>query len=235
MTNARLRSLLLRNSDLYVPHTLKLDLHAAADCLLEDACRSDCRHNGARTICTRHGLVHRTISPRMVIFVNAFRSGGQSVWWASMTRPVIRGDGGLPAARKGRGRPRQTSTAGPSAVRDVQPGRDRQDFPELRTQVAGVCTHTRITGHFNAVLMKACASDAAHALSIGRGDARGPGAVAGRQIGQASAPHRTAVAVITRIGLAAARVVGAGRSRLLLAPFDRPRGATSAKTKCLNS
>src|SRR5207244_8141278 len=60
----------IRNSDLYIPHTLKLDLYRRGRLSADECIRIGLALTTALEHLHGHGLVHRAVKPSNIVFVN---------------------------------------------------------------------------------------------------------------------------------------------------------------------
>ncbi len=173
----------IRNSDLYVPHTLKLDLYRHGRLPVEDCIRVGLALTTALEHLHAHGLVHRDIKPSNIIFVGGVPKLADIGLVASMdaTMSFVGTSGFLPPEGPGASQADIYSLG--KVLYEMSMGRDRLDFPKLPPDLLAAASResaadrvlpeagsglksaalSRDTAttllELNAVILKACHSD----------------------------------------------------------------------------
>jgi tetratricopeptide (TPR) repeat protein len=148
----------IRNSDLYIPHTLKLDLHRRDRLPLDESIQIGLALTTALEHLHAHGLVHRDIKPSNIIFVNGRPKLADIglVASADATMSFVGTSGFLPP--EGPGTPQADIYSLGKVLYEVSTGRDRQEFPRLPADLGESEESARLL-ELNAVVLKACAHD----------------------------------------------------------------------------
>ncbi len=144
----------------YSPRTLRSDLHRGR--LPCDECvRIGLALATALDHLHRHGLVHRDIKPSNIIFVNGIPKLADIglVARAEATLSMVGTEGYVPP--EGPGTPQADIFSLGKVLYEMATGRDRQDYPELPTNLieAPVAERAQLT-ELNEIIVRACASDA---------------------------------------------------------------------------
>ena len=144
--------------DNYSPKSLKSELHRRGRLPLETCLQIGLSLTKALEHLHRHGLVHRDVKPSNIIFVNGLPKLADIGLVASIdaTMSFVGTAGYLPP--EGPGAPQGDIYSLGKVLYELCTGKDRQDFPELPTEWKEFVDQEGLL-EFNAVLMKACASD----------------------------------------------------------------------------
>src|SRR5438132_845924 len=147
------------NPDNYTPKTLASEIARHRRLPFEQCLRLGLQLAEALSHLHEAGLVHRDIKPSNVIFVNGIPKLADIGLVASMdaTMTFVGTAGYLPP--EGPGSPQADIYSLGKVLYELCTGRDRQDFPELPSNWREFVDQKGLL-EFNAVLMKACASDA---------------------------------------------------------------------------
>src|SRR2546427_3073747 len=121
----------IRNSDLYIPHTLKLDLYRRGRLSADECIRIGLALTTALEHLHGHGLVHRDVKPSNIIFVGGVPKLADIGLVASMdaTMSFVGTSGFLPP--EGPGTPQADIYSLGKVLYEISMGRDRQEFPKL--------------------------------------------------------------------------------------------------------
>src|SRR5437870_680317 len=121
----------IRNSDLYIPHTLKLDLYRQGRLSADECIRIGLALTTALEHLHGHGLVHRDVKPSNIIFVGGVPKLADIGLVASMdaTMSFVGTSGFLPP--EGPGTPQADIYSLGKVLYEMSMGRDRQEFPKL--------------------------------------------------------------------------------------------------------
>ena len=151
----------IRDSDLYQPRTLRSDLSHRGRLLCDE-----CLHIGLALATALdhlhpHGLVHRDIKPSNIVFVNAIPKLADIglVTHVEATLSFVGTEGYLPP--EGPGTPQADVYSLGKVLYEMATGRDRQDYPELPTNlIAAPAADRAALAELNEVIVKACHADA---------------------------------------------------------------------------
>src|SRR6266516_3136654 len=151
----------IRNSDLYIPHTLKLDLYRLGRLPVEECIRIGPALTTALEHLHSHGLVHRDIKPSNIIFVGVVPKLADIGLVASMdaTMSFVGTSGFLPP--EGPGTPQGDLYSLGKVLDEISMGRDRQEFPKLPADLAEFDEPQRLL-ELNSVILKSCHRDQRH-------------------------------------------------------------------------
>src|SRR5206468_946368 len=121
----------IRNSDLYIPHTLKLDLHRQGRLPVDECIQIGLALTTALEHLHAHGLVHRDIKPSNIIFVGGVAKLADIGLVASMdaTMSFVGTSGFLPPEGPGTAQGDIYSLG--KVLYELGTGHDRQEFPKL--------------------------------------------------------------------------------------------------------
>src|SRR5206468_5379478 len=121
----------IRNSGLYIPHTLKLDLYRHGRLPVDECIRIGLALTTALEHLHGHGLVHRDVKPSNIIFVGGVPKLADIGLVASMdaTMSFVGTSGFLPP--EGPGTPQADIYSLGKVLYEMSMGRDRQEFPKL--------------------------------------------------------------------------------------------------------
>src|ERR1044071_9245838 len=121
-------SFAIRNSELYVPHTLKLELQRHGRLPFEDCLQIALSLTTALAHLHKHGLVHRDIKPSNVIFVNGVPKLGDIglVTEAGDTQSIVGTEGYIPP--EGPGTPQADIFSLGKVLYEISTGMDRFRF-----------------------------------------------------------------------------------------------------------
>src|SRR5439155_2836237 len=149
----------IRNSDLYIPHTLKLDLYRPGRLSADECIRIGLALTTALEHLHGHRLVHRDVKPSNIIFVTAVPKLADIGLVASMdaTMSFVGTSGFLPP--EGPGTPQGDIYSLGKVLYEISMGRDRQEFPKLPSDLLEL-TNPDALVEFNEILLKACESEA---------------------------------------------------------------------------
>ena len=191
--------------DKYSPKSLKSELHRHGRLPLEACLQIGLSLTTALEHLHKHGLVHRDVKPSNIIFVNGLPKLADIGLVASMdaTMSFVGTAGYLPP--EGPGTPQGDIYSLGKVLYELCTGRDRQDFPELPTEWREFVDQEGLL-EFNAVLMKACASDVRKRYPSAR-EMHADLALlqTGKSVKRLRAIERR-LAFITRVGLGAAAI-----------------------------
>ena len=148
----------IRNSDLYIPHTLKLDLYRRGRLSADECIRIGLALTTALEHLHGHGLVHRDVKPSNIIFVGGVPKLADIGLVASMdaTMSFVGTSGFLPP--EGPGTPQADIYSLGKVLYEMSMGRDRQEFPKLPANLAEFDDPPCLL-ELNAVILKACHRD----------------------------------------------------------------------------
>src|SRR2546426_2491618 len=149
----------IRNSDLYLPHTLKLDLHRRERLPLDECIQIGLALTTALEHLHAHGLVHRDVKPSNIIFLNGVPKLADIGLVASMdaTMSFVGTSGFLPPEGPGAAQGDIYSLG--KVLYEMSTGKDRQDFPQLPGDLREL-SDSDVLVEFNEILLKACESEA---------------------------------------------------------------------------
>ncbi|MBI4661009.1 MAG: serine/threonine protein kinase [Verrucomicrobia bacterium] len=147
-----------RNSDLYVPRTLKHDLRTRGALPVPECVRISLSLARALEHLHAHGLVHRDIKPSNIIFVNGVPKLADIglVTSVDATRSFVGTDGYIPP--EGPGTPPADLYSLGKVLYECVTGKDRLDFPELPADWRTRPDFDQLL-EFNEILTKACDAD----------------------------------------------------------------------------
>jgi WD40 repeat protein len=189
--------------DTYAPKSLKSELYRRTRLPLEQCLRIGLSLTTALEHLHKHGLVHRDVKPSNIIFVNEIPKLADIGLVANVdaTMSFVGTAGYLPP--EGPGTPQADIFSLGKVLYELCTGRDRQDFPELPTEWQKFVDQQGLL-EFNAVLMKACATDIRKRYQTAA-DMHADLALlqAGKSVKRLRLVEQR-LALITRIGLAAA-------------------------------
>src|SRR5262245_37649969 len=145
--------------DQYIPKSLKSEQHSHGRLPLEACLQIGLSLTTALEHLHKHGLVHRDVKPSNIIFVNGIPKLADIGLVASMdaTLSFVGTAGYLPP--EGPGTPQADIYSLGKVLYELCTGRDRQNFPELPIEWKEFVDEQGLL-ELNAVLMKACESDA---------------------------------------------------------------------------
>jgi serine/threonine protein kinase len=128
----------LRDSALYTPRTLKLDLHRRGRLPFEECLDLALALTTALEHLHQNGLMHRDIKPANIIFVNGQPKLADIglVTEVDATKSFVGTEGYIPP--EGPTSPQADIYSLGKVLYEAATGRDRQDFPELPTDLATV-------------------------------------------------------------------------------------------------
>jgi WD40 repeat protein len=191
------------NPGTYAPKSLKSELYRRTRLPLEECLHIGLSLTTALDHLHKHGLVHRDVKPSNIIFINEIPKLADIGLVASLdaTMSFVGTAGYLPP--EGPGTPQADIYSLGKVLYELCTGRDRQDFPELPTEWQEFVDQQGLL-EFNAVLMKACATDVRKRYQTAA-DMHADLALlqAGKSVKRLRTVERR-LALITRIGLAAA-------------------------------
>jgi WD40 repeat protein len=194
---------LLSSAATYTPRTLKSELLRRGRLPLEECLQIGLSLTTALEHLHKHGLVHRDVKPSNIIFVNGIPKLADIGLVASMdaTLSFVGTAGYLPP--EGPGTPQADIYSLGKVLYELCTGRDRQNFPELPAAWEEFVEQEGLL-ELNAVLMKACESDARKRYPSAQ-EMHADLALlqTGKSVKRLRAIERR-LSVITRIGLAAA-------------------------------
>ena len=149
----------IRNSDLYIPHTLKLDLHRFGRLPVEECIQIGLALTTALAHLHSLGLVHRDIKPSNIIFVGRVPKLADIGLVASMdaTMSFVGTSGFLPP--EGPGTPQGDIYSLGKVLYEIGTGKDRHDFPQLPSDLREFSDPDRLV-ELNEILLKACEPEA---------------------------------------------------------------------------
>src|SRR5438552_4939435 len=150
-----------RNSDLYTPRTLKLDLTRRGRLPFDECLDLALALTTALEHLHQNGLMHRDIKPANIIFVNGQPKLADIglVVGIDATKSFVGTEGYIPP--EGPTTPQADIYSLGKVLYEAATGRDRQDFPELPTQVMATPEQSSLM-ELNEVILKACATDPEH-------------------------------------------------------------------------
>lgn len=142
----------------YAPRTLRSELCVRGRLPVEECLRLGMALTTALEHLHRHGLVHRDIKPSNIVFVNGIPKLADIglVALAERTMSFVGTEGYLPPEGPGTAQADLFSLG--RVLYEIGTGRDRQQFPELPTEV-GELPDLDALSEFNEVLVRACAPD----------------------------------------------------------------------------
>jgi serine/threonine protein kinase len=151
----------IRNSDLYVPHTLKLDLYRRGRLPPDECIQIGLALTTALEHLHAHGLVHRDIKPSNIIFINGVPKLADIGLVASIdaTMSFVGTSGFLPP--EGPGTPQADIYSLGKVLYEMSTGRDRQEFPKLPVDL-GEFDEPQDLLELNSVILKSCHRDQRH-------------------------------------------------------------------------
>src|SRR5206468_12570335 len=151
----------IRNSGLYIPHTLKLDLYRHGRLPVEECIQIGLSLTTALEHLHAHGLVHRDVKPSNIIFIGGVPKLADIGLVASMdaTMSFVGTSGFLPP--EGPGTPQGDLYSLGKVLYETSMGRDRTEFPKLPPDLAEFEDPGRLL-ELNAVILKACHHDPLH-------------------------------------------------------------------------
>jgi WD40 repeat protein len=191
------------NPETYAAKSLKSELYRRNRLPLEQCLQIGLSLTTALEHLHKHGLVHRDVKPSNIIFVNEIPKLADIGLVANVdaTMSFVGTAGYLPP--EGPGTPQADIYSLGKVLYELCTGRDRQDFPELPTQWQEFVDQQGLL-EFNAVLMKACATDVRKRYQTAA-DMHADLALlqAGKSVKRLRLVEQR-LALITRIGLAAA-------------------------------
>src|SRR6266566_2101873 len=173
----------IRNSDLYIPHTLKLDLYRRSRLPVDECIEIGLALTTALENLHEHGLVHRDVKPSNIIFVNGVPKLADIGLVANMdaTMSFVGTSGFLPP--EGPGTPQADIYSLGKVLYEIRTGKDRQEFPKLPPDLLVAASRESAADHvlpeaesglksaalsrnavttlleLNAIILKACHSD----------------------------------------------------------------------------
>lgn len=146
--------------DDYVPKTLRTELHRRGSLPAEECVEIALSLATALAHIHGHGLVHRDIKPSNIIFVGGVPKLADIglVTDIDATRSFVGTEGFFPP--EGPGAPQADLYSLGKVLYEMSTGLDRQDFPELPTNIA-VHPESAALLELNAIILKACRPNAA--------------------------------------------------------------------------
>jgi WD40 repeat protein len=191
------------NPETYAAKSLKSELYRRTRLPLEQCLKIGLSLTTALDHLHKHGLVHRDVKPSNIIFINEIPKLADIGLVASLdaTMSFVGTAGYLPP--EGPGTPQADVYSLGKVLYELCTGRDRLDFPELPTEWQKFVDQQGLL-EFNAVLMKACATDVRKRYQSAA-DMHADLALlqAGKSVKRLRLVEQR-LALITRIGLAAA-------------------------------
>ncbi len=145
----------------YQPRTLRSDLHHRGRLPCDECLRLGLALATALDHLHRHGLVHRDIKPSNIVFVNGIPKLADIglVTHVEATISFVGTEGYLPPEGPGTAQADIYSLG--KVLYEMATGRDRQDYPELPTNLIEVPAADRAAlSELNEVIVKACHNDA---------------------------------------------------------------------------
>src|SRR5438445_8268131 len=151
----------IRNSDLYTPRTLKLDLHRRGHLPFDEWLHLALARTTALEHLHQNCLMHRDVKPANIIFINGQPKLADIGLVADVdaTKSFVGTEGYIPP--EGPTSPQADIYSLGKVIYEAATGRERQDFPELPTNVVALPERTDLI-ELNEVILKACASDTKH-------------------------------------------------------------------------
>jgi WD40 repeat protein len=142
----------------YTPRTLRSELLFRGRLPVDECIRLGLALSTALEHLHRHGLVHRDIKPSNIVFVNGIPKLADIglVALAEATASFVGTEGYLPPEGPGTAQADLFSLG--KVLYEMSTGHDRQQFPELPTNVAELPDRAALA-EFNEVLLRACAPD----------------------------------------------------------------------------
>lgn len=139
----------------YTPRTLRSEIQRRGRLPFEDCLEIALKLARAVGHLHQHGLVHRDIKPSNIIFVNGIPKLADIglVAKADATLSFVGTEGFIPP--EGPGKPQADVYGLGKVLYEMSTGRDRQDFPELPTNLRAVSERERLV-EFNEIILKAC-------------------------------------------------------------------------------
>src|SRR6266446_3327774 len=139
----------------YIPKTLGRELYQRGKLPFEECLRISLSLTTALEHLHRHGLVHRDIKPSNIIFVHGIPKLADIGLVTSIDATVsyVGTEGFLPP--EGPGTPQGDIYSLGKVLYEICTGRDRQDFPELPTNLAELPEREGLL-ELNAIIAKAC-------------------------------------------------------------------------------
>src|SRR5207249_2102703 len=149
----------IRNSDLYIPHSLKLDLYRRGRLPVDECIQIGLALTTALEHLHAHGLVHRDIKPSNIIFVGGVPKLADIGLVASMdaTMSFVGTSGFLPP--EGPGTPQGDIYSLGKVLYEIGTGKDRHDFPQLPSDLREFSEPERLV-ELNEIMLKACEPEA---------------------------------------------------------------------------
>ncbi|HYV26934.1 MAG TPA: serine/threonine-protein kinase, partial [Candidatus Eisenbacteria bacterium] len=151
----------LPSPDTYTPRTLRSELLFRGRLPIDECLHLGLALTTALEHLHRHGLVHRDIKPSNIVFVNGIPKLADIglVARAEGTKSFVGTEGYLPP--EGPGTKQADLFSLGKVLYELSTGRDRQQFPELPTNVTELPDRAELA-EFNEVLIRACAPDVRH-------------------------------------------------------------------------
>ena len=148
----------LHPSDSYVPHTLREELRCTGRLPMSECLSIGLTLTSALEHLHKNGLVHRDIKPSNIIFVNGVPKLADIGLVAEMTeaKSFVGTVGYIPP--EGPGTPQADVYSLGKVLYQISTGRDRQDFPQLPTDLRESPESAALV-EFNEILLKACDSE----------------------------------------------------------------------------
>ncbi len=149
------------DSDLYQPRTLRSDLHHRGRLPHDECLRLGLALATALDHLHHHGLVHRDIKPSNIVFVNGIPKLADIglVTHVEATISFVGTEGYVPPEGPGTAQADIYSLG--KVLYEMATGRDRQDYPDLPTNLIEVPAADRAAlAELNEVIVKACHNDA---------------------------------------------------------------------------
>ena len=145
----------------YVPKTLKLDLTRRGRLPFDECLDLALALTTALEHLHQNGLMHRDIKPANIIFVNGQPKLADIGLVADVdaTKSFVGTEGYIPP--EGPTSPQADIYGLGKVLYEAATGRDRQDFPELPTNLGTAAEQARLV-ELNEVILKACANDTKH-------------------------------------------------------------------------
>jgi WD40 repeat protein len=147
------------NPDTYSPRNLRSELLLRGRLPVDECLRLGLALTTALAHLHRHGLVHRDIKPSNIVFVNGIPKLADIglVALAETTMSFVGTEGYLPP--EGPGTVQADLFSLGKVLYEISTGHDRQQFPELPTDIAELPDRTALA-ELNELLLRACAPDA---------------------------------------------------------------------------
>jgi hypothetical protein len=146
-------------SDTYVPKTLSKELHTRGRLPVEECLQLSLSLTAALSHLHKNGLIHRDIKPSNIIFVNGVPKLADIglVVGTGEARSFVGTEGYIPKEDPPGTVQADIYSLG-KVIYEICTGKDRQDYPELPTQMGDGHDRTDLLG-LNEVIVKACESD----------------------------------------------------------------------------